>query len=133
MSFVSHLECANCGQRYEAGQVHNLCTACQRPLWVRYDLAAWKKALPREKLKDRPATLWRYLEMLPIKDQTKIVSLDEGVTPLLETKRLAAAFGVQSLFIKDESRLPTGSFKARGMALAISKANEFAIKKVAVP
>lgn len=132
-NFVTHLECAHCGKHYDAAQVHNLCTACQRPLWVKYDLAALKKAFPREKLKDRPATLWRYLEMLPIKDPAKIVSLEETVSPLLETKRLAAAFGVESLFVKDESRLPTGSFKARGMALAISKANEFGVKKVAVP
>ncbi len=132
-NFVTHLECANCGQKYDPAQVHNLCTACNRPLWVKYDLAALKKAFPKEKLKDRPANLWRYLEMLPIKDPIRIVSLEETVSPLLETKRLGAAFGVQSLFVKDESRLPTGSFKARGMAMAISKANEFGIKRVAVP
>jgi len=132
-NFVTHLECANCGQKYDAARVHNLCTACNRPLWVKYDLAALKKAFPRESLQGRPATLWRYLEMLPIKDPAKIVSLDETMSPLLETKRLAAEFGVESLYIKDESRLPTGSFKARGMALAISRANEFGIKTVAVP
>jgi threonine synthase len=133
MNFVTHLECANCGQKYDATQVHNLCTACNRPLWVKYDLAALKKAFPKEKLAGRPPTLWRYLEMLPIADPAKIVSLVETISPILETKRLAAAFGVNHLFVKDESRLPTGSFKARGMALAISKANEFGIKTVAVP
>ena len=133
MNFVTDLECANCGQKYDAGQVHNLCTACQRPLWVRYDLPALKKAFPKEKLKDRPWTLWRYLEMLPIADPSRIVSLDETVSPVLEARRLAAEFGIQHLFVKDESRLPTGSFKARGMALAISKANEFGIQQVAVP
>jgi len=133
VNFVTHLECAHCGQKYDAGQVHNLCTACQRPLWVRYDLGALKKGFPKQKLSERPWTLWRYREMLPILDESKIVSLGETVSPLLEAKRLAARFGVQHLFVKDESRLPTGSFKARGMALAISKANEFGIKKVAVP
>lgn len=133
MNFVTHLECAQCGQRYDAFQLHNLCTACQRPLWVRYDLAALKGAFPKQELANRPWTLWRYLEMLPIADPAKIVSLDETVTPLLQTKRLAAEFGLHHLFVKDESRLPTGSFKARGMALAISKANEFGVKKVAVP
>jgi threonine synthase len=133
VNFVTHLECANCGQKYDAAQVHNLCTACQRPLWVRYDLAAVKKAFPKRKLKDRPWTLWRYLEMLPIADPSRIVSLGETVSPVLEARRLAAEFGIQHLFVKDESRLPTGSFKARGMALAISKANEFGIKQVAVP
>ena len=133
MNFVTHLECANCGQKYDAAQIHNLCTACNRPLWVKYDLPALKKAFPKEKLAGRPPTLWRYLEMLPISDPSKIVSLVETISPILETKRLAAAFGVNHLFMKDESRLPTGSFKARGMALAISKANEFGIKTVAVP
>ncbi|HEV2393132.1 MAG TPA: threonine synthase [Verrucomicrobiae bacterium] len=133
MNYVTHLECAHCGQRYDAAQVHNLCAACQRPLWVKYDLPALKKSFPKEKLAGRPWTLWRYLEMLPIADPAKIISLEETVSPVLETKRLAAEFGVQNLFVKDESRLPTGSFKARGMALAISKANEFGIKQVAVP
>ena len=133
MNFVTHLECANCGLKYDAGLVHNLCTACQRPLWVKYDLDALKQAFPKSKLAGRPPTLWRYLEMLPMRDASKIVSLSETISPILETSRLAANFGVQHLFIKDESRLPTGSFKSRGMALAISKANEFGIKKVAVP
>jgi threonine synthase len=133
MSFVSHLECANCGQRYDAGQVHNLCTACHRPLWVRYDLGALKKGFSKKALFGRPPTIWRYLEMLPMEDPANIVSLTETITPILETKRLAAHFGVKHLFVKDESRLPTGSFKARGMALAISKAKEFGITRVAVP
>ena len=133
MNFVTHLECANCRRRYDAGQLHNLCTECHRPLWVKYDLEALKKNFPKQKLSGRPPTLWRYLEMLPVNDPAKIVSLTETVTPILETKRLAAEFGVHHLFVKDESRLPTGSFKSRGMAMAISKANEFQIKTVAVP
>jgi threonine synthase len=133
MSFVTHLECANCGQRYDADKVHNLCTACQRPLWVRYDLDALKKGFPKKALFGRPPTIWRYLEMLPIRDPAKIVSLTETITPILETRRLAAEFGVNHLYVKDESRLPTGSFKARGMALAISRANEFGLQRVACP
>lgn len=133
MNFVTHLECANCGQRYEAGQIHNLCTACQRPLWVRYDLDALKKRFTKKTLFGRPPTIWRYLEMLPVSDANKIVSLTETITPILRADRLGAEFGVKELLIKDESRLPTGSFKARGMALAITMANEFGIKRVAVP
>lgn len=133
MSFVTHLECANCGQRYDAALLHNLCASCQRPLWVRYDLAALKAAFPKSKLFERPPTLWRYLEMLPMRDAANIVSLTETITPVLETKRLAARFGVRHLYLKDESRLPTGSFKARGMALAISKAKELGVTRVAVP
>ena len=133
MSFVTHLECANCGQHYDAAQVHNLCTACQRPLWVRYDLAALKKAFSKKALFGRPPTIWRYLEMLPVNDPGNIVSLTETITPILETKRLAAGLGLKHLFVKDESRLPTGSFKSRGMAMAVSKLKEFGITRVAVP
>lgn len=132
-NFVTHLECANCGQKYDAAQVHNLCTACNRPLWVKYDLEAVKRNFPKSKLSGRSSSLWRYMELLPIKDQSKIVSLAETISPILETKRLAAEFGMSNLYVKDESRLPTGSFKSRGMTMAISKANEFGIKTVAVP
>lgn len=132
-SFVTHLECANCAQRYDGSQIHNLCTACQRPLWVRYDLDALKNAFSKKALFGRPPTMWRYLEMLPMRDPANIVSLTETITPILETKRLAAEFGIKHLFVKDESRLPTGSFKSRGMAMAISKAKEFGITRVAVP
>lgn len=131
--FVTHLECANCGQRYEAEQVHNLCTACQKPLWVRYDLVALKKAFPKKALFGRPPTIWRYLEMLPLRDPANIVSLTETITPILEVKRLAAEFGIDHLYVKDESRLPTGSFKARGMAMAITRAKELGITRVAAP
>ncbi len=81
----------------------------------------------------RPPTIWRYLEMLPISNPDKIVSLTETISPILDCKRLGAHFGMKSVLVKDESRLPTGSFKSRGMAMAISMANEFGIKKVAVP
>jgi threonine synthase len=131
--FVTHLECAHCGQRYDANLVHNLCTACQRPLWVRYDLDALKKSFPKKALFGRPPTIWRYAELLPVRDPANVVSLVETITPILEVKRLAATFGLQHLYIKDESRLPTGSFKARGMALAISKAKELGIRHVAAP
>ena len=131
--FVTHLECALCGQRYDASVVQTLCPACQRPLWVRYDLEALKKQFPKEALPGRPPVFWRYAELLPVREAGNIVSLAETITPILETKRLAATFGLQRLYIKDESRLPTGSFKARGMALAISKAKELGIRLVAVP
>lgn len=133
MHFVTELECANCNLRYDPKTIHNLCTACQRPLWVRYDLAALKKAFPKKALFGRPPTLWRYLEMLPVFDPDNIVSLTETITPILPCRRLGSHFGVETLFIKDESRLPTGSFKSRGMTMAISKAKELGIRRVAVP
>ena len=131
--FVTHLECAHCGQRYDPARVHNLCTACQRPLWVRYDLKALKEQFPKAALAGRPPTLWRYQEMLPVRAPENIVSLVETVTPILHAKRLASHVGLENLYVKDESRLPTGSFKARGMAMAISKAKDFGITRVAVP
>ena len=133
MSFVTHLECANCGKQFTAGQPHNLCTDCQRPLWVRYDLDAVKSAFPRERLAKRPADLWRYRELLPYADSANVVSLGETMTPILSTPRLGAELGLGNLLFKDESRLPTGSFKARGMAMAITMANEFGIRRVACP
>jgi threonine synthase len=132
-SYVTHLECANCGERYDAQLVQGLCVKCQRPLWVRYDLEAVGRHFSKRDLAERPQTMWRYRELLPVSDPAKIVSLGETVTPLVSTPRLAAAFGVSELCVKDESRLPTGSFKARGMAMAISKANEFGIRRVAAP
>jgi threonine synthase len=133
MNFVTHLECANCGARYEKNQPHQLCASCQRPLWVKYDLTALKKKFTKRDLVGRPPTIWRYLEMLPIEKPECIVSLTETITPILKCDRLAAHFGVEHVYMKDESRLPTGSFKARGQAMAISKAKEFGITKVAVP
>ena len=134
MNFVTHLECANCGQRYEKGQIHNLCTSCNRPLWVKYDLEALKKNFKKKDLAGRsPSVMHRYRELLPYTDPDKIVSLTEVITPILQCNRLGAEFGVNNLWIKDESRLPTGSFKARGMMMALTMANEFGIKKVACP
>ena len=132
-NYVTHLECANCGEQYNASRVHGLCVKCQRPLWVRYDLERLRKKFARTDLNGRTASLWRYLELLPVNDPAKIVSLAETVTPLVSTPRLGTAFGVDHLYVKDESRLPTGSFKARGMALAVTKANEFCIRRVAAP
>jgi threonine synthase len=131
--FVTHLECALCGRKYDHKAVQNLCGDCQRPLAARYDLAAVGKALRREDLAKREPTLWRYRELLPVEREENVVSLGETMTPVLTTPRLAAAMGVETLLVKDESRLPTGSFKARGMALAISKAKELGITTVAAP
>jgi threonine synthase len=100
---------------------------------VRYDLAAVGAHLTKDSLAGRENSLWRYRELLPIRDAASIVTLGETVTPLLPAPRLAASLGVRELLVKDESRLPTGSFKARGMALAISKANELGIRRVAAP
>jgi threonine synthase len=130
---VTHLECANCFERYDASLVHGLCVKCQRPLWVRYDLDAVGRQFTKRSLAEREHTMWRYRELLPVRDAASVITLGETMTPLLSAPRLAASFGVRELLVKDESRLPTGSFKARGMALAISKANELGIRRVAAP
>ena len=131
---VTHLECALCGLRHEAGVLQNLCITCGKPLLVRYNLDAAAKTLTKESLKTRDADLWRYREVLPVADPNNIVSLGEGWTPIFKTDRLAATLPVTlNLFIKDEGQNPTQSFKARGMTAAISMAKELGVKKLAVP
>jgi len=131
--YVTHLECAACGARHEARRLHNLCTECGKPLLVRYDLERAARSLTRESLKGRRADLWRYREVLPVEHEENVVSLGEGWTPLLPAARLGEALGLRRLFIKDESQNPTQSFKARGMAAAVSMAKELEARKLAVP
>src|SRR5215216_6484736 len=130
---VTHLECALCGTAYEARRLHNLCTECGKPLLVRYDLEAAARTLTRESLKGRRADLWRYMEVLPAGREEDIVSLGEGWTPLLRAERLAESLGLKELYVKDESQNPTQSFKARGMAAAVTMAKELGARKLAVP
>ncbi len=131
---VTHLECALCGLRHEAGVLQNLCITCGKPLLVRYDLDAASETLTKESLKTRDADLWRYREVLPVADPDNIVSLGEGWTPLFRVDKLAATLPVKlNLFIKDEGQNPTQSFKARGMTAAISMAKELGVTRLAVP
>ena len=130
---VTHLECGLCGLHYEARRLHNLCTACGKPLLVRYDLERAAMTLRKESLASRRPDLWRYREMLPVENDQNIVCLGEGWTPLLRAPRLERRVGIQELYIKDESQNPTQSFKARGMATAVSMAKELGVKKLAVP
>jgi threonine synthase len=130
-SFVTHLESALDGTRLPVDRVQTLHR--DRPLWVRYDLAAVARAMNKETLAHRLPTMWRYRELLPLADDANIISLGEGMTPLLPCPRLGAQFGLDQLWIKDESHLPTGSFKSRGLAMAISMARRFGIRRVAIP
>lgn len=132
MSNLTHLECGRCGKRFEPGKLHNLCD-CGAPLLARYDLAAAARTLRREQMASRPANLWRYREVLPVANDASIVSLGEGFTPLLHARRLGAALGLPNLYLKDESLNPTGSFKARGMTVAVSMARELGATRLAVP
>jgi len=131
-TFVTHLECSLTGERYAADRLHNLSTA-GRPILVRYDLAGLGKSLTRENLKDREPDFWRYREFLPVRHCRNIVSLGETMTPLISLGRTAGELGADEILVKDEGRLPTGSFKARGLAVAICMAKELGIARVAMP
>ena len=131
-TFVTHLECAYTGERYPADQVHNLSRA-GKPLLVRYDLPAIAKALSKPALAARAPDLWRYRELLPVRHTRDIVSLGEAMTPVVALPRLAAKLGGGELLVKDEGRLPTGSFKARGLVMAVSMAKAFGIAHMAMP
>ncbi len=130
-NFVSHLEGAIDGEHLPPQTLHTLHN--DRPIWVRYDLDAVTRTITKHDFLSRPSTIWRYAELLPAYDPTKMVSLGEGMTPILPCPRLGAKMGLSNLNVKDESQLPTGSFKSRGMALAITMANHFGIESVALP
>jgi len=130
---VTHLECAACGKEHEARRLHNLCTECGKPLLVRYDLKSAAASLTKESLKERDPDLWRYREVLPVERDENVVTLGEGYTPLVQASRLGSQIGFSRLYIKDEGQNPTQSFKARGMAAAVSMAKELGAQKLAVP
>jgi|SRR5579872_5701616 len=132
MPNVIQLECSLCARRFEPNQIHNLC-ACGGTLYVRYDLDAIKATWTRDQVRSARSDLWRYLPVLPPQRAESIVSLGEGMTPLIRARRLGAAIGAQNLWVKDEGLNPTASFKARGMTTAITMAKELGIRKIAIP
>jgi threonine synthase len=131
-TFVTHLECSETGERYAADAVHNL-SRTGKPLLVRYDLAGVRNALSTAALAGRPPDFWRYRELLPVRKAADVVSLGEAMTPLVRLPRIAARLGAAEILVKDEGRLPTGSFKARGLALAVSMAKALGIAHMAMP
>jgi threonine synthase len=130
---AAHLECTRCGKTYDSERLHRLSPCCEKPLYPRYDLEAIGRRLRREDLAGRGADLWRYAELLPVRDPANAVRLGEGWTPLLDVPRLAARLGMERVWIKDEGQNPTASFKARGLCMAISRAKELGIGEVALP
>lgn len=133
MTFLTHLECALCGESYSADELQTLCPTCQRPLLACYDLEAARSSWDRDLLAGREPTMWRYHEILPVHDQRKAVKLGEGYTPLIHARRLGSALGLPNLYIKEEGVNPTGSFKARGLCMAISRARELGVEAVVIP
>jgi len=131
-TFVTHLECSATGKRYAPDVLHGLSEA-GKPLLVRYDLEGVKRAVTREQMTSRDGGFWRYRELLPVRRSEHVMALGEMTTPLVELPALAHAAGARRLLVKDESRLPTGSFKARGLALAVAMAKELGVRRMAMP
>lgn len=130
--FVSHLECPKCDASYEPEQPHQLCS-CGSPLLVRYDLQKVGANMSKKAVAGRAPDLWRYRELLPVVDEANIVTMGEGMTPLLKLNRLGPQVGMSNLFLKDEGIIPSGSFKARGAAVGVSRARELGVKTLAMP
>ena len=132
-STLTDLECGLCAKRYPADQLINLCPACGKPLLARYDLERAAATMTPAALRERSATLWRYQEVLPVLRDDAALSLGEGWTPLLHAARLGEQIGMSRQLIKDKSLNPTGSFKARGLALAVSRAYELGAQALGIP
>ncbi|HEU0299100.1 MAG TPA: threonine synthase [Longimicrobium sp.] len=130
---ATHLECTRCGASYASEEPHRLSPCCEKPLYPRYDLDAIRGRLSRDDLAGRSADLWRYAELLPVRDPAHAVRLGEGWTPMIDAPRLAARIGVGRCLVKDEGQNPTASFKARGLCMAVSRARELGIGEVALP
>ncbi len=132
-SFATELECSGCGKKYPLNKLNTICTECQSALLTRYDLEAAGEQVDRDAFSRRPAGMWRWHELLPVQDMEHIVTLGEGDTPLLHTERAGKELGLSNLYVKEEGKNPTGTFKARGLAAAISRAKELGVKKVIIP
>jgi len=132
-SLLTHLECARCRTRHDADKPATVCTSCKGPLLARYDIERGRTRLNALSFGARGNTLWRYTELLPVRDEHHIVTLGEGLTPLLHLGRLGADLGLRSLLLKDEGRNPTGTIKARGMSVALSRAIELGLRRFALP
>jgi len=132
-TYISNLACSACGKTFAANQVNTYCPDCQAPLLSNYDLEAVRSHVDRQEISRRPKGMWRWHEVLPVYDPQNCIYLGEGDTALLHLPSLGNQLGLPNLFVKDESSNPTGSFKARGLAAAISKARELGIRKVIIP
>ncbi len=131
-SLLVELRCTRCGKTCDSNFVHTVCTSCLGTLFAIYDIEKAKEKFSKDLLSERIASLWRYRELLPVKDDTNIVTLGEGFTPVTRIVRIGESLGLKQLFVKDDGLIPTGTFKARGMTTAISKVKELGIKKVAL-
>ena len=132
-SCLTHLECTYCGVTVSADEPAGTCIECGKVLFAKYDLEEAGTRLGREKLGHRDASMWRYFELLPVRDEARVVTLGEGFTPLFKAERLGKRLGSRSLYIKDEGLNPTATFKARGLSAAVSKARELGLTALTMP
>ncbi len=133
LSALTHLECPECGRRFDADHIQTICVESNSPLLSRYDFESLRKNITTDAVAQRPRGMWRWAELLPVRDPAYRLTLGEGDTPLIRAKRLSNELGLPELWIKDESANPTGTFKARGLALAVARAMELGIKEFVIP
>lgn len=133
MNYLTHLECSCCQIRHDAEQLIRLCPECDQPLLARYDLDRARREVDRDQLTGRDANMWRFRELLPVRDPSYIVTLGEGGRPILKLDHLGDALGLNHLYLKDEGQNPTGSFKALGLAAAVSRALELGVQEFVIP
>jgi threonine synthase len=132
-SYILHLECPECGAHFSADELQTICAACNSPIFAQYDLAAVKKAITKDEIKRRPRGVWRWAELLPVRHAKNRITLGEGDTPMLEAPNLAKSLGLTRLLIKDEGANPTGTFKSRGLQMAVAKAYELGAREFVIP
>jgi threonine synthase len=132
-SYFTHLECPECSKRFEADVLQTICPDCNSPIFACYDLETLKSRLSRDEVLQRPLSVWRWAELLPVRSPSFRITLGEGETPLLEARRLAQSLGLQHLRVKDEGLNPTGTFKARGLHMAVARAVELGVREFVIP
>ena len=132
-TFVTHLECSVCAKEHSAQEINTVCSSCGKSLLARYDLAAARAALRKDELRSRPGGFWKYRPLLPVTSDEAVTTLGECVTPLVAVPQTAKKLGLGELWVKDEGVLPTGSFKSRGLAMAVSRARELGVKELCIP
>ena len=133
ISYFTNLICSSCNKSFDPDQVQTYCSECGAPLMAEYDISGIKNAIDRDSFTHRAKGMWRWHELLPIRDSGNVITLGEGDTPLLKLNNIGREIGISNLYIKDESFNPTGSFKARGLSCAVSKAHEHGIRKFVIP
>jgi threonine synthase len=133
MSYLKFLQCSSCATSFPVDIIQTFCYACQAPLMARYDLSSAYRDLNRDQFRNRPRGMWRWQELLPVHDKQNMISLGEGDTPLLHLEQVGKELSLPRLYLKDESFNPTGTFKARGLSVAVSKAKELGIQKFIIP